>query len=87
LIIKNPNPEQLPAASQIPILGIDIPSYLELVFHSCGTIEGRRRLLKKYCGHTLPILTPDLTFFEQYPIPDFNQYTAELFFPESTFWS
>ncbi len=64
-----------------------IPAYMELVFHSCGSIEGRRRLLKKYNGHQLPILDFDKAWFEQYQCPDFKVYPAPHFFPESTFWS
>jgi hypothetical protein len=64
-----------------------IPAYMELVFHSCGSIEGRRRLLKKYNGHKLPILDHDRAWFDQYQRPDFKEYPAPHFFPESTFWS
>ncbi len=66
---------------------MQIPSYLELVFHSCGSVEGRRRLLKKYNGHKLPILTPDKAWFEQYKMPDFGEYPAVFYFPESGYWS
>jgi hypothetical protein len=66
---------------------IQIPAYLELVFHVCGAVEGRRRMLKKYNGHKLPILTPDKAYFDQYKLPDFNEYPAVFEFPESGYWN
>lgn len=65
---------------------LDLPSYLELVFYSCGAIEGRRQFLKKYEGHLLPILKLDKTYFEQFAKADFSQYPAKFGFPEVGFW-
>lgn len=61
---------------------LDLPSYLELVFYCGGAVEGRRKFLKKYEGHLLPILKLNKTYFEQFPKADFSQYPAKFGFPE-----
>mgnify|MGYP002867093908 CR=1 FL=1 len=65
----------------------DIPSYLELVFHCCGLAISRPHLLNTSNGHQLPKLSLDKAFFEQYPLPDFNQYPPELFYPKTDYWN
>lgn len=64
-----------------------IPSYLELVFHYCGSLEARARILRKKDGHLLPILEYDQAYFEQFKGPDFNKYPAILDTPASNFRS
>ncbi|MCP4442792.1 MAG: hypothetical protein GY810_28135 [Aureispira sp.] len=63
-----------------------IPAYLELVFHSCGTVDSRPNLCRSNGGNLKPILKPDKAFFDQYPRPDFSNYPYEETHYPLDFW-
>lgn len=65
---------------------IHIPAYIELLFHCCGSIEAREKLLRKHKGYKLPIALLDSDWFEQHHQPDFSSYPPTYFYPETLFY-